>query len=71
MSTAVEVWDPAIMHLRDDLSQIEEKVVFGYTLADAIREGSSVTGQAYNWGGSGAACALSAGFIAAKARGYA
>jgi hypothetical protein len=41
-----------------------------YTLADAIREGSSVTDQAYNWGNGENACALSAAVIAGKARGY-
>lgn len=41
-----------------------------YTLADAIREGSSVTTQAYSWGKGETACALTAGVIAAKARGY-
>jgi len=62
---------PAIEHLRSDLALIEEKVVTGYTLADAMREGSSVSEQAYNWGAGEKACALSAACIAAKARGYA
>lgn len=62
---------PAIDTLRADLAKIEEKVVTGYTLADAIREGCSVTEQAvgaYRKGDN--VCALSAGLIAAKARGY-
>jgi hypothetical protein len=53
-----------------ELAKIEEKVVTGYTLADAIREGASVTEQAYNWGSQGKACALTAAALAAKARGY-
>ena len=41
----------------------------GYTLVDAIREGSTVTKQAYNWGDGDTACALSAAVIAARSRG--
>ena len=42
-----------------------------YTLADAIREGSSVSDQAFTWTAEGdRVCALSAGLSAAKARGY-
>lgn len=40
-----------------------------YTLADAIREGSKVTTQAYNWGSGDSACALSAAAVGARARG--
>lgn len=70
MSTIVDN-HPAIDALKADLALIEEKVVTGYTLADAIREGSSVTDQAYNAYRTGDnVCALSAGLIAAKARGY-
>lgn len=62
---------PAIDTLKAELALIEEKVVTGYTLADAIREGSSVTEQAVGSYRSGDnVCALSAGLIAAKARGY-
>jgi hypothetical protein len=71
VSTALDVWAPEIAHLRDDLAQIEEKVTTNFTLADAIREGSGVSEQAHNWGKAGEACALSAAFISAKARGYA
>lgn len=50
---------------------IEEKVLTGYTLADAIREGASVTRQACgSFGSQGEACALTAAAIAAQARGY-
>lgn len=54
------------------LGKIELGVVAGYTLADAIREGSSVTEQATGWGdGESKACALTAAATAVKARGYA
>jgi hypothetical protein len=69
-TTVEETFAPAIEHLRDDLAKIEEAVVTGYTLADAIREGSSVTTQEHGWGSGETACALSAGSIAATARGY-
>ena len=53
------------------LGDIEMKVVTeGYTLADAIREGSSVTEQAVGaWGDGETACALTAAKVALKARG--
>lgn len=57
--------------LKAELALIEEKVVTGYTLADAIREGCSVTSKlqgAFVQGGE--SCALGAAWIAAKARGY-
>lgn len=51
------------------LSDIDEDVTLNYTLADAIREGSQVTDQAYTWEADGKVCALSAAVLAAKARG--
>lgn len=62
---------PAIDKLRQELGEIEMDVLTSYTLADAIREGSSVTDKATGaWlGENGEACALSAALIAAKARG--
>lgn len=54
-----------------ELAAIETKVLTGYTLADAIREGATVTDQARGWGANGQACALTAAALAAKARGYA
>jgi hypothetical protein len=69
-TTLDERFAPAIEKMAEELALIEEKVVTGYTLADAIREGSSVTTQEYGWGHGENACALSAGCIAAKARGY-
>lgn len=38
-----------------------------YTLADAIRGGSSVTEKCENWGGNGHACALTAAAIHIRA----
>lgn len=71
LSTVVDD-HPAIDTLREELRGIEMDVLTGYTLADAIREGSGVTDQAigaYRQGDN--VCALSAGLLAAKARGYA
>lgn len=56
--------------LRATLAEIELDVTTSYTLADAIREGSTVTTQPVGWGSGFEACALSAGVIAARARGY-
>lgn len=53
-----------------ELQAKELEVLTRYTLADAIREGASVTDQAHGWGSGGDACALSAARLAAKARGY-
>lgn len=52
------------------LGETEMKVVTGYTLADAIREGSTVSEQSYNWGDGETACALTAAALAARARGF-
>ena len=62
--------DEKIDELRQTLNDIELEVTTNYTLADAIREGSTVTTQIYNWGDGETACALSAAVMAAKARGY-
>lgn len=53
-----------------DLAAIDLKVSTGYTLADAIREGSTVSDQAFTWGDGETACALTAAVMAARARGY-
>lgn len=42
----------------------------GYSLADAMREGSQITKQANGWGQGDTACALHAASISAVARGY-
>ena len=56
--------------LADDINAIGLDVATSYTLADAIREGSTVTTQPVGWGEGDRACAMSAGVIAARARGY-
>lgn len=68
MKTIEEVFPIQI----EELKNIETQVLTGYTLADAIREGASVTKQATGLFGNsqGQACALTAASIAAKARGY-
>lgn len=54
-----------------DATEVKELDRLNYRLSDAIREGSSVTEQAVgDWGAGESACALHAGVIAAKARGY-
>lgn len=55
--------------LKSELGEIE-LTSMEYTLADAIREGSTVSTQAYNWGNGETACALTAAVIAGKARGF-
>jgi hypothetical protein len=67
MSTKI---DEKVDELRSVLGEIEMNVLTNYTLADAIREGSTVTTQAYTWGDGDNACALSAAVLAAKARGF-
>lgn len=53
------------------LGEIDMKVRTSYTLADAIREGSAVSEQAYTWTTpEGSMCALSAAIASAKSRGY-
>ena len=56
--------------LKKTIDEIGMSVLTGYTLADAIREGSSVSEQSYDWGNGDNACALTAAVIAATARGY-
>lgn len=56
-------------NLKAELGEIELRTM-EYTLADAIREGSTVSTQARDWGTGDSACALTAAVIAAKARGY-
>ena len=56
--------------LEAEMAGTEMQVVTGYSLADAIREGSSVTTQEYGWGCGSTACAMTAAVISAKARGY-
>lgn len=73
MASNETVLQPKIDQLQKELGEIELKVTTeGYTLADAIREGSTVTGQKIGGFVSDdgeLACALSAAYISAKARG--
>lgn len=72
MTTATEKFNETFTKEIAELAAIETKVLTGYTLADAIREGASVTNQAHGkFGSNGEACALTAACLAAKARGYA
>lgn len=62
---------PLERQLREELGGIEMEVLTSYTLADAIREGASVTTQmrgGYVRGRN--LCALSAALLAARVRGY-
>lgn len=63
--------DEKAEELQKTIDEIGMSVMTGYTLADAIREGASVTKQAVGgWGDGYSACALTGAVIAAKARGY-
>lgn len=62
--------DEKAEELKKTIDEIGMSVYTGYTLADAIREGSTVSTQSYNWGNGETACALTAAVIAASARGY-
>ena len=64
-----ETFAPAIDHLIEDIEEAGDMVENHYTLADAMREGSKVSSQSYNWGSGEQACALSAAVIGASARG--
>jgi hypothetical protein len=62
---------PIVGELEASLAEVEERVVLGYTLADAIREGSAHSEQLLgDYTEGDLACALAAGYFAAKARGY-
>jgi len=62
--------DEKAEELQKTIDEIGMSVYTGYTLADAIREGSTVSTQEYGWGDGATACALTSAVIAAKARGY-
>lgn len=53
-----------------EATEVKELERLNYRLSDAIREGSTVSEQAYGWGNGETACALTAAVLAAKARGY-
>ena len=62
--------DEKAKELQDTINEIGMSVLTGYTLADAIRDGSKVSTQEYGWGNGETACALTAAVIGAKSRGY-
>jgi hypothetical protein len=62
--------DEKVNELKKTIDEIGMSVYTGYTLADAIREGSTVSKQSYDWGNGETACALTAAVISAAARGY-
>lgn len=69
MNTLTNV--PGLKALKDELAEIEEKVVLGYTLADAMREGARYTEQAketYIIADENKVCALAAAGLALEAR---
>lgn len=53
-----------------DATESKELDRLNFRLSDAIREGASVTTQAYGWGDGNSACALHGAVISARARGY-
>lgn len=69
-ATIEKQFAPSVDRLKAELGEIEMNVLTKFTLADAIREGSTVSTQEYNWGHGDSACALSAGAISAAARGF-
>jgi hypothetical protein len=62
--------DEKVTELRETLPEFDFERASRYSLADAIREGSSVTEQKVGgWvGEDSSVCALSAGLLAVKAR---
>jgi predicted GTPase len=63
--------DEKAEELQKTIDEIGMSVYTGYTLADAIREGSKVSEQEVGgWGNGARACALTAAVISASARGY-
>lgn len=60
-----------VTELEKLLRDTELRVLTGYTLADAIREGGKVTNQIVGaWVTDEGSCALGAAYISAAARGY-
>jgi hypothetical protein len=66
MNTTTE---QVVQSIKDDLAQIEEKVLLNTTVADLIRMGAPHSVQAHGWGSGEQACALSAAALAAAAIG--
>jgi hypothetical protein len=53
-----------------EATEVKELKRLNFRLSDAIREGASVSEQAYGWGSGEKACALHAAVISAQARGF-
>jgi hypothetical protein len=68
MSNVVELIKEKINDAPVSDADLERMLEF--RLSDAMREGSSVTEQAFTWGAGTKACALSAAAISMRARGY-
>ena len=63
--------DEVVEAIRSTIDEIGLGVTTGYTLADAMREGSQhSTKREGGWIDGTSACALGAGYLAAKARGF-
>lgn len=60
-----------LREILSEMDDIEMEVLTSYTLADAIREGSTVSDQAkHGWGDGDQQCAMHAAVTAALARHY-
>lgn len=78
MSTLIEEKVALLVEKREAEKMVNEEGVAElksltrpYRLSDAIREGSTVSDQAYDWSDDcGNLCALSAAVVAAKSRNY-
>ena len=66
VAEAIEHNLPAMTAELEKLDDIEKAMTF--KLSDLIREGAAVTEQAVGWSDGDALCALSAAYLAAKAR---
>ena len=69
MADLTEVLAPEIERLQEVLQDIEFKVESTFSLADAIREGSTVTGRLSGWYQEAKACALGAAAVSLVSRG--
>ena len=70
MTTTMDVIDAKVPELEEQLEVLSLEKAMTYSLADAIREGSTVTNQCTGaWANAkGEVCALSSALIAVKAR---
>lgn len=69
MSDIIDEKIAELQELNKELGEIELSVVTeGVTLSQLMREGTRVTTKAHGWGNGHDACALSAAYLAARAR---